>query len=68
MRMVYYKVKRTDGSIFHTYSYAEATNGGNCIVKTCLTDMDDRTDAEKKTAQEHARKRTAKRRERFGKI
>ncbi len=68
MRMVYYKAKRADGSIFHTYSYAEATNGGNHIVKTCLTDMDDRTDVEKKTAQEHARKRTAKRKELFGKI
>ena len=36
MRMVYYKVKRADGSTFHTYSYSEATNGGNHIVKTCL--------------------------------
>lgn len=68
MRMVYYKVQRKDGSVFHTYSYAEATNGGNHIVKTCLADMDDRTDAEKKTAQGHARKRIAKRKELFGKI
>lgn len=63
MRMVYYKVKRTDGSIFHTYSYAVATNNGNRIIKTCLTNLDDRTDAEKKTAQEHVRKRTEKRKE-----
>ena len=63
MRMIYYKVRRTDGSIFHTYSYAAATNNGNRIIKTCLTDLDDRTDAEKKTAQEHARKRTEKRKE-----
>ena len=68
MRMVYYKAKRADGSTFHTYSYSEATNDGNHIVETCLEDMDDRTDAEKKTAQEHARKRTLKRRELPGRI
>ncbi len=61
MRMVYYKVQRKDGSTFHTYSYTEATNSGNRILETCLSDVDDRTEAEKKTAQEHARKRTEKR-------
>ena len=39
MRRVSYKVKTADGTKFTT-SYKEATEGGNRIVKTYLTEVD----------------------------
>ena len=39
MRKVSYRARRTDGTKFTT-SYKEATEGGNRIVKTYLTEVD----------------------------
>lgn len=37
MRAVEYKVRREDGSVFITRSYAEAHAEGNVVVETLLT-------------------------------
>lgn len=37
MRAVEYKVKRADGSVYVTRSYAEAHAEGNVVVETILT-------------------------------
>ena len=37
MRAVEYKVKRADGSVYVTRSYAEAHIEGNVVVETILT-------------------------------
>lgn len=40
MRTINYKVRTADGSIFSTTSYSVATEGGNRIVETYLTEVD----------------------------
>lgn len=57
MRLVSYDVKRVDGTIFNTTSYAEATANNNNIIRTCLTELDDRTKEEKESAEKLRRKR-----------
>ena len=55
MRKVNYKVRRADGTEFHTTSYKEATGDGNRIEKTYLTKIDERTKEQKERAKRHAR-------------
>ena len=56
MRRVNYRVRKADGTEFHTTSYKEATNGGNRIEETYLTEIDERTEEQKERARAHARK------------
>ena len=56
MRKVVYKARRADGTEFHTTSYKEATNGGNRIEETCLTEIDERTEEQKERTRAHAQK------------
>lgn len=56
MRRVNYRVRKADGTEFHTTSYREATNGGNRIEETYLTEIDERTEEQKERARVHARK------------
>ena len=56
MRKVVYKARRADGTEFYTTSYREATNSGDRIEKTYLTDADERTEEQKERARAHARK------------
>ena len=56
MRKMNYKAVRADGTEFITTSYSEATEGGNRITETYLTDLDERTDKQKKWAKAHAQK------------
>ena len=56
MRLVNYRVRKADGTEFHTTSYKEATEGGNRIEETYLTKIDERTEEQKEKAREHARK------------
>lgn len=56
MRRVNYRVRKADGTEFHTTSYREATNGGNRIEETYLTEIDERTEEQKERARAHARK------------
>lgn len=56
MRKVNYRVKRADGTEFHTTSYNKATERGNRIEETYFTEVDERTEKQKKQAKEHARK------------
>ena len=56
MRKVVYKARRADGTEFYTTSYREATNGGNRIEETCLTEIDERTEEQKEWTRIHARK------------
>ena len=56
MRKVNYRVRKVDGTEFHTTSYREATNGGNRIEKTYLTEIDERTEEQKEWTRAHARK------------
>ena len=44
MRSVNYEVKTADGATFQTMDYTLATQGGNRIVKTYLSDIDEKTD------------------------
>ena len=55
MRRVNYRVRKADGTEFHTTSYREATNGGNRIEETYLTKIDERTKEQKERAKIHAR-------------
>lgn len=57
MRLVSYNVKRVDGTIFNTTNYAEATANNNHIIKTCLTELDDRTKEERENAEKLREKR-----------
>ena len=41
---------------FHTTSYKEATNCGNRIEETYLTEIDERTEEQKEQARAHAQK------------
>lgn len=54
MRKVNYRVRKADGTEFHTTSYREATNGGNRIEETYLTEIDERTEEQKERARAHA--------------
>lgn len=56
MRRVNYRARKADGTEFHTTSYIEATNGGNRIEETYLTEIDERTEEQKEWARTHARK------------
>lgn len=56
MRSVNYKVVRADGSKFDTTSYSEATNGGNRILETYLTEICGKTEKEREAARKHALK------------
>ena len=56
MRKMNYKAVRADGTEFITTSYREATEGGNRITETYLTDLDERTDKQKEWAKVHAQK------------
>ena len=56
MRRVNYRVRKADGTEFHTTSYREATNGGNCIEETYLTEIDEKTKEQKERARARARK------------
>ena len=57
MRLVSYDVKRVDGTIFNTVSYAEATTNNNHIIKICLIELDDRTKEERENAEKLREKR-----------
>lgn len=56
MRRLNYRVRKADGTEFHTTSYKEATNGGNRIEETYLTKVDERTEEQKARARAHAQK------------
>ena len=56
MRKVVYKARRADGTEFYTTSYREATNSGDRIEKTYLTDTNERTEEQKEWTSAHARK------------
>lgn len=56
MRRVNYRVRKADGTEFRTTSCGEATNGGNRIEETYLTEIDERTEEQKERARAHARK------------
>lgn len=56
MRRVMYKARRADGTEFYTTSYREATNSGDRIEKTYLTDADERTEEQEEWTKIHARK------------
>ena len=56
MRRVVYKARKADGTEFYTTSYREATNSGDRIEKTYLTDADERTEEQEEWARTHAQK------------
>ena len=56
VRRVNYRVRKADGTEFHTTSYKEATNCGNRIEETYLTEIDERTEEQKDRARARARK------------
>ena len=56
MRKVMYKARKADGTKFYTTSYREATNSGDRIEKTYLTDADERTEKQKEWTRTRARK------------
>ena len=56
MRSVNYEVKTADGATFHTMDYTLATQSGNRIVKTYLSDIDEKTEKQKKRQRERVNK------------
>ena len=60
MRRVSYKVRRKNGETFLTSDYTEAIANGNRIIRTFVTDIDEKTPAEKVWNAVHARKVWAK--------
>ena len=56
MRKVSYKAIRANGAEFYTTNYEEATSGGNRIIQTYLTEIDERTQAQKAQQKTQARK------------
>lgn len=56
MRKVSYKVIRADDTEFYTTNYGEATSGGNRIVQTYLTEIDERTQEQKERMKARARR------------
>ena len=56
MRMVNYRAKNADGVEFYTRNYKEATENGAHIIETYFTEIDERTEKEKKRTKEVAQK------------
>ena len=56
MRSVNYEVKTAEGATFQTMDYTRARQGGNRIVKTYLSDIDEKTDKQKKRQHERVNK------------
>ena len=56
MRSVNYEVKTADGATFQTMDYTLTTRGGNRIVKTYLSDIDEKTEKQKKRQRERVNK------------
>ena len=56
MRRLNYRVRKADGTEFHTTSYREATDGDNRIEETYLTKIDERTEEQKEWARARAQK------------
>ena len=56
MRKVVYKARKADGTEFYTTSYREATNSGDRIEKTYLTDTDERTEEQEEWARARVQK------------
>ena len=56
MRSVNYEVKTADGATFQTMNYTLTTQGGNRIVKTYLSDIDEKTEKQKKRQRERVNK------------
>lgn len=55
MRLLKYDVKKADGTIFTTASYAKATEGGK-IIKTYLVPVDNESEKVKKQMKVHSHK------------
>ena len=55
MRRVNYRVRRADGTEFHTTSYRDAIVDSNRIEEIYLTKIDERTEKQKERAKAHAR-------------
>ena len=66
MRMVNYEVAAIGGNVLHTTSYSEATSGGNRILKTYFTEVDERTPAQIKKEAERREVFRAKLAEQMG--
>ena len=47
MRRVNYRVRKADGTEFHTTNYKEAIDNGNYIKETYLTEVDEKTEKQK---------------------
>ena len=56
MRSVNYEVKIADGATFQTMDYTLATQSRNRIVKTYLSDIDEKTEKQKKRQRERVNK------------
>ena len=56
MRSVNYEVKTADGATFQTMDYTLTTQGGNRIVKTYRSDIDEKTEKQKKRQRERVNK------------
>ena len=56
MRSVNYEVKTADGATFQTMDYTLTTQDGNRIVKTYLSDIDEKTEKQKKRQRERVNK------------
>ena len=56
MRSVNYEVKTADGATFQTMDYTLATKDGNRIIKTYLSDIDEKTEKQKKRQRERVNK------------
>lgn len=56
MRKVVYRVTGADGKEFHTTKYSETTAEGCRLEEVNLIPIDERTEKQKKQAEEHIRK------------
>ena len=59
MRKLNYKVRKADGTEFHTTSYKEATENMNRIIETYLTPVDTKTKEEKEIIEKRLQKNLA---------
>lgn len=59
MRKLNYKVRKVDGTEFHTTSYKEATENANRIIETYLTPVDTKTKEEKEIIEKRLQKNLA---------
>ena len=50
MRRVNYRVRKADGTEFYTTNYKEATDCGNYIKETYLTEINEKTEKQKERA------------------